>query len=203
AGADRHIIVDDASDNFNPADYESSYVIDTKVYRNEKNLGCFKTINEGVAQIKTDDWISAQADDDTWHAVNFPKLVKQLRKSKADIVHFPCIYYGKMSGFFGVSKNESFDDLKKDNNIYGASFFKKHVWDALGGFKLDVAGDWDFWLRAMKSGFTFEYFPLVCAWFRVSDRSMFERSLKKIGRCKINKSVKRSVDNWEGVTNEV
>jgi GT2 family glycosyltransferase len=58
-------------------------------------------------------------------------------------------------------ENADPDNLKKFNSIPGVSWFKKSVWENIGGFTWDKAEDWDFWLRAYKAGYKFQYFPEV------------------------------------------
>lgn len=194
-GVDSIIVCNDASKNFKAEDYKFP-VEDVKILHNEKNIGCFKTINRLCSEVK-EGFISAQADDDYFDKNSFPHIVDILRKTKADVVYFPCRYFGKYNYVYGYAPNPVFEVLYRDNDIYGASFFRKELFDFLEGFQLEVGADWDFWLRALKSGAKFEFFRLIGAHFRVTERSMFENQLKNMGRAKINSLVHENVNKWD------
>ena len=198
-GVDELLIGDDGSTPpIDMALYEIPQVDRFEVHRRSVNAGCFNTVNRIVKESRCD-FISAQADDDTFEADAFQKILKVVRESQADVVHFPCMYYGKIQGPFGANPQPTFNATYCGNNIYGASFFRKSMWEFLGGFKDIVGGDWDFWLRALKSGFTFQYVPQFGARFRVSERSWFEKELQEKGRVRINAGVRASVDAWDKV----
>ena len=195
-GVDSLIICDDHSKELVLSDY-SYPTADVRMLYNERQLGCFQTYNRLCKEVK-EGFISAQADDDYFDEKNFPAIIEVLRKTKADVVHFPCQYFGKYNFVFGYCPNPIYKVLYNANDIYGASFFRKELWDFLGGFQLEAAADWDFWLRAVKSGAKFEFFRSVGAHFRVTERSMFEGQLKKLGREEINKIVRGNADKWNG-----
>jgi glycosyltransferase involved in cell wall biosynthesis len=196
-GVDAIIIGDDDSKDFRIEDYRFP-VSDVRVMRNEQNLGCFKAFSRIIDEVK-EGFVSPQADDDYFDEKNFPVIVKVLRNSKADVVHFPCQYFGKYNFAFGYCPYPTYESLYITNNIYGASFFRKELWDFLEGYQLEVAADWDFWVRALKSGAKFEFYRGIGAHFRVTERSMFEKQLKQYGRDQINAMVQVNADKWTKV----
>jgi len=195
-GVDEIIISDDGSDQpINLEDYRFPHGVDVRLLRNDRNLGMTANFNI-VTNAADDGFITVQADDDYFDKIYFQLLLRFMRKSLADVVYFPCQYFGKRDFIYGDIRNVSLNDVYEKNYIYGASFFTKEMWRFLDGFQLDFAQDWDFWLRALKSGFRFEYFPQICAHFRVTERSYFERMLVKHGRQHIHKVVHEHVDAW-------
>ena len=198
AGVDEIVIGNDASKIYDPAEYKYPEGVETRFIHGEKNVGPFKMLNRIIPEAKGE-WISTQADDDSYDKRKFPRLLNFIRgvPEDVDVVCYPCSYFGKRMQLYGQCGIPNFETIYKANNIYGSSFFRKRVFERLGGFQLTVAGDWDFWLRALKSGFKFAYFPEVSAYFRVSERSMFEDSLKKLGRKKIDRMVQENVDKWD------
>jgi len=195
-GFDELIICNDGSENFNFGQYRLPK--DTKVtfIQNETNLGCFQTINILCNQV-TDGLITIQADDDYYNKDILPEIIERARLTEADVLYFPCQYFGKYQFIFGNVPRVEYKSLRQANYVYGSAFFTKDLWRFLEGFQLKVAGDWDFWVRAAKSGAKFEFYPRIGAYFRVSSRSMFENSLAKTGRAMINKEVQDNSDKWK------
>jgi hypothetical protein len=196
-GFDELIIGNDCSDKFSPNQYRFPQDTSLTIYHNDKNIGCFNTINrlcEGVRE----GMITIQADDDYYDKDNLPAIVNIARTTDADVVYFPCQYFGKYSFIFGYAPKVEYKTLLRGNYVYGSAFFRKELWQFLGGFQLEVAADWDFWIRAIKSGACFEFYPAIGAHFRVTNRSMFEKSLATIGRDEINKIVYDNSVKWKG-----
>jgi glycosyltransferase involved in cell wall biosynthesis len=196
-GFDELIICNDGSDKFNERQFRTPKDIPTTFIHNQTNIGCFNTINVLCKQVK-EGFITIQADDDFYDKDNLPGIVERARISDADVIYFPCMYFGKYNGLFGNQAKVDYKSLLKANYVYGSAFFRKELFDFLGGFQLEVAGDWDFWVRAIKSGAKFEFYPGLGAHFRVTQRSMFEKSLVTMGRDAINKAVFDNCTKWSG-----
>jgi hypothetical protein len=195
-GVDEIIIGDDAS---SPAINLNDYVLPScgaRLIRSETNIGCPAMANRLVPEC-TGDFISVQADDDYFNTEVFGIILQAIKHSTAAVVHFPCQYFGKYDYIFGNVPGVTYSENYANNMVYGASFFRKQLWVALQGFHGEVAQDWDFWNRALKSGFIFEYVNELGAYFRVTKRSFFENALSRIGRDKINKMVRDNCDNWK------
>lgn len=197
SGFDELIICDDAGETFKQNQYRYPKDIPVTFMRNETNLGCFKTINRLCESVK-EGMITIQADDDFYDKRNLPEIVEIARFTDADVIYFPCQYFGKYNFVFGYAPKVEYRTLLQANYVYGSAFFRKELWSFLGGFQLDVASDWDFWIRAIKSGAKFVFYPERGAHFRVTPRSMFEKSLETMGREAINKMVYDNSVKWRG-----
>lgn len=198
-GLDEVLVGDDGSiPIIDIKDYRMPVAPRSEVVRYDQNLGCFQTANR-LARESRCDFISAQADDDAFLPQGLEKILRVVRESRADVVHFPCMYYGKITGPFGVNPSPKYRDMYFANNIYGASFFRRSMWEELGGIPEIVGGDWAFWLKALKTGKRFEYVADFGAKFRVSDRSWFEYELKGRGRAAIHEGVQKYIDAWRPV----
>lgn len=197
AGVDEILIGDDGS--VPPIDvscYDVPDVARFEIHRRSVNAGCFPTANI-LARASECDFISSQADDDVFVPEALAKILEVVRHSKADVVHFPCMYFGKITGPFGVNPHPTYRENYFANNIYGASFYRKSMWEYLGGIPEIVGGDWAFWLKALKAGCRFEYVPDFGARFRVTERSWFENELRGQGRASINERVWKYIDAWQ------
>ena len=196
-GFDELIICNDCSDSFNIKQYRLPKDTFFTLMNNDKNIGCFNTINK-MCECVDDGMITIQADDDYYDKDNLQDIIEVTRRTDADVVYFPCMYFGKYNGLFGNQSKVDYKSLLQANYVYGSAFFRKELWKFLGGFQLQVAGDWDFWIRAAKSGAKFEFYPKQGAYFRVTSRSMFEKSLVTMGRDEINKKVYDNCVRWKG-----
>jgi glycosyltransferase involved in cell wall biosynthesis len=197
SGFDELIICDDGSDNLNLDRYRFPKNIPNIFMRNDTNIGCFNTINRMCKEIK-EGMITIQADDDYYNKETLLEIVNIARTTEADVVYFPCQYFGKYNFVFGNVPKVDYKTLLQSNYVYGSAFFRKELWQFLGGFQLEAAADWDFWVRAIKSGAKFIFYPSIGAYFRVTSRSMFEKSLSSIGREAINKLVYDNCTAWRG-----
>lgn len=143
---DETIIVDDGSTN----PLESTV-------RHETNKGFYEARNTGISLAK-DGWIASIDDDDEFIRENVELLKHFIQQTDADVVHFPIELFGEQHGIWG--DNYSYDDFLNANQIPSGSWFRKSVWEKLGGFTYSKAEDWDFWVRAIKKQLKFTYFPL-------------------------------------------
>lgn len=196
-GFDELVICDDKSDKFNSRQYRLPDDMPVLFLHNDVNRGCFNTINILCDYVK-EGMITIQADDDYYDKNNLPAIVARAKVTDADVLYFPCQYFGKYDFIFGNAAKVEYKTLMQANYVYGSAFFRKELWQFLGGFQLQVAADWDFWIRAIKSGAKFEFYPAIGAHFRVTNRSMFEKSLATIGRDEINKAVFDNSTKWKG-----
>lgn len=156
---DETIIVDDGSD---PPIYEATI-------QNYKNVGFCETRNIGIRASKGD-IIASLDDDDFFDMAGVEMLKKFIKYRDADIWHFPIMQFGNREGQWGNSPDIS--GLLQRDCIPSGSWFKKSVWEDLGGFQLKSAEDWDFWCRAYTKGYKFEYFPNVVYWHRMREGSL-------------------------------
>lgn len=142
---DEYIIVDDGSD---------PPLKDATV--RQENLGCASARNTGNA-LCTGEWVTSLDDDDEFIPAHVIALKEIALKTDADILHFPCEFFGNISGLWGLNPNLA--GLYHSNQIPSNSWYRKSVWDKLGGFKNVRGEDWDFWARAWKHKLKFQFFP--------------------------------------------
>lgn len=129
----------------------------------------------------TGDWVCAFCDDDYFLEDNLSRLIAGLRAGEfedADIIHFPVL---TGSGRWGATPEVTFESLRAANHLPMGSFYRKSVFYALNGYQVEVC-DWDFWLRAIKRGYRFKYFPDPVYFFRQDrQRSLSERQIRQHG----------------------
>lgn len=129
-----------------------------------------------------DGWICAFYDDDYFYPDELKRLVDLIKFNniEEDIVHFQCSVEGPEhpKEIWGSSR-VSEDLFRIDNQIPGACFFRKKVWDAVGGFRGKITHDWIFWFRALRIGFKFRFFDSIIYNFTYRYDSAFHQQMKK------------------------
>jgi glycosyltransferase involved in cell wall biosynthesis len=153
---DEYIIVDDGS----AAAVEG--LPGMKVLRHECNLGFYQARNTGV-NAATGDIIAWLDDDDYLNRDGVVALKKHIESSSADIWHFVLQEFNQGDVLYGVDASP--DRLVLHSAIPSQSWYRKTVWQELGGYTYPLAEDWDFLLRAFKRGFKFQYFPEVVYYY--------------------------------------
>ena len=136
-------------------------------YRN--HLSIPDAYNMIIDKVKTE-WVCCFCDDDYFYPEGLTKMIAEIHKGcSAGIAH----YKYRISGYRPPQDLRSWilgktynlcekqyiteDLLRKHNRLPAGSFFRKDVWKAIGGFQGNKFHDHDFWLRAVKAGFTFKY----------------------------------------------
>jgi glycosyltransferase involved in cell wall biosynthesis len=135
-----------------------------------------------VARHAKTDWVCAFCDDDYFHEQNLGYLLNKIRIGEfadADIIHFK-VFVNSESETWGA-EGVTEEMLLTNNCIPHASFFRKRVWQEIGGYKVEPCADWSFWLRAMRRGFKFKYFDKPVYFFRMGHDSEFGRQVSKFG----------------------
>lgn len=157
----------------------------------EKHLSVTEGMNFAISKAETE-WVGWIADDDYYNVENCQILLSQLAKGDVDcdIIYSP--YYivknsghvnpvgsWKPTGLFCPPENFNIWDLARVNFIGSASFFRKKVWEKLGGLRDYSFNDWDFWVRAKAAGFKFGHTPLPLFYYRQVQGSSMHRQLKQ------------------------
>jgi hypothetical protein len=151
---DEYILVDDGSQI--PITGLRS---DIKVVRHETNKGTFAAKNTGVENA-TGDIICFLDDDDYFDGQGVLALKEFVKQNPdGDVYHFYLRKFGNETGFYG--ENSDPKDLTDHNSIPAHSWFKKKMWEEVGGFKYKYCEDWEFWLRCYLNKRKFVYFPHV------------------------------------------
>lgn len=82
--------------------------------------------------------------------------------------------------------------LLSDNYVPCASFFRRRLWEEVGGFSWEMKHgyeDWDFWLSAVEKGWVGIHLPHPLFWYRKHGRTMLTDSHAK--RKELKKDLRR------------
>jgi glycosyltransferase involved in cell wall biosynthesis len=113
----------------------------------KKNGGFYTARNAGIEKV-TGDIICSLDDDDEFIKEGVIEAKQICEALEADIYSFPIELFGEQNGLAFVYSD--IDSILNANQLPSGSWFKKSVWQELGGFKYPKAEDWDFWTRAWK-----------------------------------------------------
>lgn len=141
--------------------------------RHDTNKGFYEARNTGTRAARGE-WIATLDDDDYFDAKGLAGLHEFIKTTDADIVHFPIRTVGNQT-LWGTD-SPTIDKFKVNNCIPSGSWYRKSVFEAIGGFQYEPAEDWDFWMRAMKRGFRFRHFPEPVYWHRVHSGSKWAKA---------------------------
>jgi len=142
------------------------------------------------------EWICSFCDDDYFIVSELMNLIEEIKAEKyyeADIIHFPVLTtagrWGSTKAGLGVS------DFEEVNCIPHGSFFRRKVWEKLGGYKVNACADWNFWLRAAKEGFKFKPYEKPVYFFRqqTGERSAYYQQLREHGSQALRRIVHETV----------
>lgn len=182
-----------ASEGLNQISYEIIIINDgstdkytlliLEALKSRENLKIIHQINKGLATARNVG-IDASAGDcllfldaDNRIRSRFIKVaLSYLRTGKADVVHGNPYFFGDSSEPRFRTGPFEMNSMLLTNYIDACAAIRRIVWEALGGFddnKL-VSGfeDWDFWLRAGKAGFKFQYVNETLYDYRIVNTSM-------------------------------
>lgn len=172
------ILIDDYSLDDTPAickEYKRRYGSSIQYYRNEKNLRLPASLNRGFLAATGRFW-TWTSDDNIYLPGALETLVTGLKKECADIVYARCNDIDENGTVIGP--NPSVSPVPRDvldrNAVHACFLFKPTVFHELGGYDATLFGgeDWDFWVRAYKMGFTFQFVDRVLYQYRVHDHSI-------------------------------
>lgn len=154
------ILIDDGSEiKINEYVKELIKKNNIKYIKHETNKGLSAARNTGISNCKYDFYITLDADD--FFFDNTLSSLFQYVNSKSDI-YFGNLFDGKISvppGSRGITKNR----FLQENQLWCSSLVRKKVWENIGGYLVREGPhyeDWNFWCRAYKHGYRFQYIPL-------------------------------------------
>jgi glycosyltransferase involved in cell wall biosynthesis len=127
-------------------------------------------LNKCVAQAKGD-WIIPICDDDFCDINLLEQVVIQLREGlyqHKDIVYSAFTVGNEKDGWTKTDRHPivNYDLLKEKNLLPFTSFYKKNIWELVGGYKNMVYNDWLFWMEAAKVGAQFIEWETPFFYFR-------------------------------------
>ena len=150
---DEIVLVDDGSDV--PLT-DAFSVGNVRVIRHGSNKGFFEARNTGIRNA-TGEIICSLDDDDYFNrdaVANLKKFVEE--NPDSDVYHFILQQFNESNDLYGANADPSV--LTSYNSIPSQSWFRKSMWEELGGYRIPAAEDWDFWLNAYLHKKKFTYF---------------------------------------------
>jgi histo-blood group ABO system transferase len=128
----------------------------------QKKIGLPDARNVAV-NAATSEYIAFLDDDDIIVRESVAALRETIQTHHPDVCYFPLqdmredgSYIAEGWGYTGVSLSK----IVEENQIPYASWFKKTLWEKIGGYQYEIE-DWDFWVRAVLSGAKFIGIPVV------------------------------------------
>ena len=127
-------------------------------------------LNKCVAQAKGD-WIIPICDDDFCDINLLEQAVIQLREGlhqDKDVVYSHFYVGNEKNGWVKADRHPivNYDLLKERNLLPFTSFYKKQVWEDVGGYKNMIYNDWLFWMESAKAGKKFVEWETPYFYFR-------------------------------------
>jgi len=151
---DETIIIDDGSD----------IPIEGVTALHGANLGLYEARNTGI-RLATGDIICLLDDDDELIPEKVIEMKKFVEENESDIYSFHLQCFGENRSTYGGGENP--EHLRNSNQFVGVSWFKKKVWEDVGGYTYKYAEDWEFWIKAHKAGKKFIVAPVIFYRYRV------------------------------------
>lgn len=146
-------------------------------WSSEKDRGQTHAINKGM-RLSTGKVLAYINSDDAYRPEAFSKAMGSLAKRRVDFVCSDCEFINSNGKRLEIRKSRrvQLDALLdwKDYVLQPTVFWSRKAFSKLGEFdeELYYAMDYDYWIRALKAGFKFEYLKgEVLAQFRVHEDS--------------------------------
>jgi len=176
------IVVDDGSDNPDLIDHIiSSSVGDRGFVIHQNNRGLSTARNIGIANASGDFLLCLDADD-YLHPEFLAKTLAVFRNSeRPDVVCCWTKHFGARRGLFIPPPSIHLFWLLQRNLLPITALFRKQIWKALGGFDENMKigyEDWEFWIRASKSGYQFSCIPEALFYYRISSVSRHQNAMR-------------------------
>ena len=161
---DYEYIVVDACSSDGTVEYLKSLLSKKKINKLiiEKDEGIYQAINKGIKMAKGT-YIGLIHAGDTYSQDVF-KLLLPYFNIKEDIIYGSAKQIDQNNSSLIILSKNSFKNLKKENSIvHTSSFVKKKLYKQVGLYeeKFVIAGDFDFFNKALEQKFKFTYVPFV------------------------------------------
>lgn len=143
---DEYILVDDGSKE--PIVCPNNFTL-----LRQNNGGLWTARNLGINNA-TGDIICLLDDDDWLDGEEVKKMCKFVEDNydNGDIFTHD-FYVHRDTGEVSIRKSGyCIEKILEKNQYVGTTWYKKSVWEKLGGYSDAIAEDWDFWMRAIKNG---------------------------------------------------
>lgn len=147
----------------------------------QENKGLSEARNSGIRNANGTCILPLDADD--LIDVNMIEIcVKALIAHNVDIIYTDYRRFGADDSVIITHPSVELYNLQF-SNIFGATaLYKRNVWEQAGGYKVNMKGgyeDWEFWINAAKSGFSFFHVDKPLFSYRVKEISMYTEALER------------------------
>lgn len=131
----------------------------------EKDEGIYDAWNKSTKHIKSN-WVVFLGSGDVLIKKNIPVLFSHLNTSKSHIIIGNLLLFNKFGDFIKKTKNELLDKRKYKNGTLNKPvnpevLYSKKIFNSIS-FNIDykIAGDTDFYIRAVNQGFSKQFIDL-------------------------------------------
>lgn len=109
-----------------------------------------------AVNMASSEYIAFLDDDDIILRKSIPLIRDTIHRLHPDVCYFPLIDIRENGSFIrsGWGYDVDMSKIIEENQISYASWFRKSLWTKIGGYQYEIE-DWDFWVRAFKSGAKF------------------------------------------------
>ena len=107
----------------------------------------------------------------------------------------------KARRWYGYQGNITEKQMLRDSYTPAGSFFRKSAWDKVGGMTGEIAHDWIVWLKMVRSGFRFKYFPYIVYTYERRENSSWFRQFREIAGGSMTKL--RQIVDREGLCKSI
>ena len=130
-----------------------------RYFKHDRNRGLGATRNTAIAN-SVSQWLLPLDSDDYLRPGAIERMLSV--SQYADIIYGNLIYQHNKSRLVPNKKPRP-NDFLSNNQIFGASLYRRELWEKVGGYAEDPPEfyeDWDFWGRCAKKGARFQYTPI-------------------------------------------
>jgi len=167
------IIVDDGSEE----DVENLWDdLDNVTLIRQNNKGLSSARNTGIRYAKTEYVLPLDADD----MIRKDYIEETL--GRGDIVTVLQQEFGDSNTLWTPGNDFKLEDFKTSNRANCCSLYRKSMWEEIGGYDENMKEgyeDWEFWIRAVKAGYTFKVVHKPLFFYRKHGHSMVDDAYAK------------------------
>ncbi len=167
--ADEYIVIDGlSSDGTNDIIREYSDIVTTHL--SERDSGIYDAMNKGLKRC-TGDWLGIVNAGDFYFPWALKTIVEAARDSDADILHGDQMVFTTYESFSWFRIQQPDPDIaaleRKPSILHPTCFVRRALYERIGYFDTSykVDADYEFLLRAKRSGARFRYIPKLLTAF--------------------------------------
>ena len=145
------IVVNDGSTDAYTNKVIGNITIDNVKIINTQNQGLSAARNIGIVNAKAEFIVLLDADNKL-KSTFIDQTMLIFKSTKADIIYTDGFYFDGQTGDL-LQQEVTMPKMLTRNLVDACSVFKKHIWEKIGGFNVNMRygwEDWDFWLSALE-----------------------------------------------------